>query len=407
MSPLDSLEANPQVAGVHLRTVPRVTKLRVMHVVNHFDTGGTEYGILKVIKGLNGGLFEHQLCTTRGFNEDFVQRKGLEHQVCSVGRIDAGAQFLVPRLVRVMRSYQPHIVHSRNWGTIEAIPAARLARVPVAIHSEHGHELDTLAGYSFRRRVLSRLAYCLADSVCTVSEELREYHARQARMSAKRIRVIPNGVDTVRFMSRPDRRARLRNEFGLPVDAFVIGTVGRMVRIKDHGTLLRAAKALLMNGLDVHVLLAGGGPELADLCAQADHVPELRNRVRFLGESDRVPDVLNAMDVFVLSSISEGMSNTLLEAMATGLPVIATCVGGNPELLGDVGAGWLFEPGDVDTLRGHLTRLIAEPSLREQLGANARRRASEYFALDRMIEQYRHLYTDLAKRRGLLAASEA
>jgi sugar transferase (PEP-CTERM/EpsH1 system associated) len=394
-SPLAPGSRRPSRSGMNV--------LRVLHVVNRLDTGGMEYGVLKVIEGLDWELFEHRLCATRGFNPEIVRLRHLENQVCTVGRPNAGAQFLVFRLARIMKEYRPHIVHSRNWGAIEAVIAGRLARVPVVVHSEHGYELEILSGFPFRRRVLCRTAYAMADAVFTVSRELSEYHARQVGLAPGRIRVIPNGVDTLRFADRPQQRASLRQQFGLPADSFVIGTVGRMVPIKDHATLLRAAETLVARRIEVSILLVGTGPELSGLRQSVENSSALRERVRFLGVSDQVPDVLNALDVFVLPSISEGMSNTLLEAMASGLPVVATRVGGNPELIEENRSGWLFAPRDVGDLTERLARLSRDPALRRQLGAAARQRALDYFSLDRMLEDYRKLYLDLAERRGASA----
>lgn len=379
------------------------TRLKVLHVINRLDTGGTEYGVLKLMKGLDYPLFEHRLCTTRGFDPQVARRLNLEKNVYVAGRSDARLQFAAFRLARIMRAYRPHIVHSRNWGAIEAILAARLAGVPVAIHSEHGYEVDMLAGLPRRRRLLRRAFYAMADSVFTVTEELRSYHASQAWLSPEKIRVLYNGVDTFRFAARPEVRLRVREQLGLSAGSFVVGTVGRLVPIKDHPTLLKAAEALIRGGLTVSVLLVGAGPERARLEQLVEDSPNLRGRVVLTGATENVPDLLNAMDAFVLPSLCEGMSNTLLEAMASGLPVIATRVGGNPELVQENHSGWLFAPGDVNDLAAGLGRLAHSRNLRCTLGAAARLRAVTQFGLDHMLESYRNLYVELARRRRIPA----
>ena len=389
------------VAAAESQPLARSCALRVMHVINRLDTGGTEYGILKVIAGLDKATFEHRLCTTRGFDPGLVKAHRLDGKLFIAGQSGAERQFLLFRLARIMRAYRPHIVHSRNWGTIEAIPAARLARVPVAIHSEHGYEVETLAGLPRRQRLLRRVAYAMADAVFAVTGDLRSYHARQAWVSPEQIRVIPNGVDTRRFAPRPDQRRDARDCLGLLADSFVIGTVGRMVPIKDHPTLLLAAELLVGRGVDVRVVLAGSGPELARNQQRVESSAALSGRVRFLGGSDKIPDVLNALDVFVLPSLCEGMSNTLLEAMSSGLPVVATRVGGNPELVEDDGSGWLFSAGDPMDLAVRLERLAHDTELRKRFGAAARQRAVAQFSLDRMVADYRKLYLELAGRRGI------
>jgi len=379
--------------------------LRVLHVIDRLGMGGTEYAMLRMIQGLEGAGFEHRICTIRGFDGDLARAQGLTDKVHVAGRTDAGYQFVLGRLIRVMRACRPHIVHSRNWGAIEAIPAARLARVPFAIHSEHGYELDMLSGLPARRRIFRRAAYAMADAVFTVTEELRRYHARQAWIPAERIHVLPNGVDTARFAPRPEKRNEIRERLGLPKQSFVVGTVGRMVKIKDHRTLLDAAEILASRGVAIHVLFGGSGPERSSLEEACASSASLAGRVKFLGSVADVPELLNAMDVFVLPSIKEGMSNTLLEAMASGLPTVATRVGGNPELVGEDRFVWLFEPGNVTDLAVRLGRLAGDPGLCCELGEAARERAASQFSLDGMIARYRDLYLAVASRRGIRAGS--
>jgi sugar transferase (PEP-CTERM/EpsH1 system associated) len=381
------------------------TRLRVLQVITRFRTGGTECGIGKLMLGL-GHRFEQRVCAVRGADEQFSRLASPDAPPLVAGREREGFQFLVFRLARIMREFKPHIVHSRNWGTIEAIPAARLARVPLAIHSEHGYELDTLNGIPWRRRLLRRAAYAMADAVFTVSQDLRRYHARQAGIAEERIRVLHNGVDLERFCPRPEMRSVVRQKLGLPMDGIVLGTVGRMVPIKGQGLLLRAAATLIQEGAGVFVLLVGSGPELERHRDFVNQSEALRGRVVFAGESQQVGELLDAMDVFALPSFGEGMSNTALEAMASGLPVVATRVGGNPELVDEGHTGWLVAAGDLEGLTGRLRQLCENAQLRRQFGVQGRQRAAESFSLAEMLDNYRKLYVELAARHGLLPAPE-
>jgi sugar transferase (PEP-CTERM/EpsH1 system associated) len=296
-----------------------------------------------------------------------------------------------------MRQYRPHIVHTRNWGAIEAVVAAKLAGVPVVIHSEHGYEVDMFAGLPLRRRLFRRLAYSMADAFFAVTRELRDFHARQAWISPERMGVLYNGVDTQRFAPRSEWRAAARKELGFGTDSFVVGTVGRLVPIKDQQTLLQAAALLATRGVNVRVLLVGSGPERERLQSLATGA--LAGRVCLVGDSGKVAELLNAMDVFVLPSLKEGMSNTLLEAMASGLPVLATDVGGNPEIVENNVNGCLFSPGDATWLANKLQSLAQSPAFVHQLGTAARNRAIDSFNLSLMLESYRSLYLQLAARR--------
>ena len=396
-----------QQQGSQASAAASAVPLRVLHVVNRMDVGGTEAGIAKVIAGLGDSQFSHAVCTARGHNTAYVHQSGLDGRVFDATREEGKSQFLVRDFARIMKTYKPHIVHSRNWGAIEAVFAARLAGVPVAIHSEHGYELDMLDGLPLRRRLLRRAAYSLADAVFTVSSDLRTYHARQGWISPSRIRVLANGVDSQRFSPSKNRKAAIRASLGLPANTIVIGSVGRLVPIKGHAALLDAAEILLQRGIDLSVALVGDGSELRQLRAKTAASPYLASRVHFLGASKDVADALTAMDVFVLPSISEGMSNTLLEAMSTGLPVVATRVGGNCELVEHRAAGLLFPVGDVRELAGHLERLAVDREYRETLGASARARILANYRLDSMLDNYRSLYKELAARRGISALQTA
>ena len=385
----------------------RAGDLRVLHVVNRLDLGGTESGILKVIAGLGDSEFSHAVCTARGHNAAYAIQHALEGRIFDAGGPESKNQFLVRSFARIIRGFRPHIVHSRNWGAIEAVFAARMARVPIVIHSEHGYELDILSGLPLRRRLLRRAAYSLADAVFTVSADLRAYHARQAWISLGRLRVLANGVDSERFAPSLERRAAFRARLGLSPNTLLIGSVGRLVAIKGHASLLDAAEILASRGTDLAIALVGDGPELQKLRARGAALPHLASRVHFLGASKNVAEILNGLDVFALPSISEGMSNTLLEAMSAGLPVVATRVGGNPELVADRVSGLLTEVGDVRELATHLEVLSADPDLRSRLGAAARAAILADYRLDSMLDRYRKLYKELAAQRGVLAIQPA
>jgi len=179
------------------------------------------------------------------------------------------------------------------------------------------------------------------------------------------------------------------------------------VPIKDHATLFRAAERLAAHKIDVRVVVAGTGPERERLDAVVNASAALAGRVSFVGASENVPEILNALDIFVLPSLMEGMSNTILEAMSCGLPVAATRVGGNLELVQEGRTGVLFAPGDDGQLAAELELLAANEELRRNYGAAGRRRVLEDFSLDKMLAGYRKLYRDLAARKGVLKEARA
>jgi sugar transferase (PEP-CTERM/EpsH1 system associated) len=373
--------------------------IRVMHVVEAFGIGGgVENGIANLIEHVDPHSFEHVLCAvfqvgpmTERYPLDRVPLVSLDQR-----RARARSQFWP--LVRMIRKVKPDLVHSRNWGAIEAVFAARWTGIR-AIHSEHGVEADQSAE-PWRRRWLRRAAYASADRVFSVSQELQENLARRNGFARRRIGVIHNGVDVRRF--RPDAEAgkKLRAELRIAADEFVIGCVGRMSPVKDYRTMLRATEIFSRNCQSWRLLLVGDGPERAELERVVAGSDKLRSRVQFLGTTDRVVELLNVLDVYVLSSIIEGISNSLLEAMATGVPVIATHTGGTPEVVVDRQSGLLAPVGAPEELAERLISLYRQPQERQRLGRAGQRRASEEFSLDSMVRRYEEMYTGVASRRA-------
>lgn len=378
--------------------------IRILHVLNRLDVGGTEKGIAKIIKGLDPDLFQHSICTLRGTAP--VARSWIpDVKITDAGREREGFQFNVQRLTGVMRAICPTIVHSRNWGGIEGPLAARLAGVPVIVHSEHGYELDMKDGLPLRHRIMRHVAYRCADAVFTVSRELRDFHAAQAWWDPDSMGVVRNGVDGDKFSPSPEVSSRIRLQLGVRRDAVVVGFVGRLIALKDVKTLLLALESVVPEKPDVHGLVVGSGPELASLQDYVAASPTLRGRVCFAGPREDVAELLQAMDVFVLPSLMEGMSNTILEAMSTGLPVIATNVGGNPEIVIDSECGYLFKPGNVAALCQKLLTLLLNGEQRRKYGEEARRRVLATFGLEAMLWHYHELYLGLATKHGAITGA--
>lgn len=377
-------------------------RLRILHVFSFVGLGGTELTALRIIASLDPQRFENLVCGLRGFDANVAPVRYPGIQLVPPSARDGKSSPSVSSLLDIIRTHKPDIVHSRNWGAIESVPAAWFARVPAVVHSEHGYEMDTLTSLPLRRRVFRRFAYGLADVVFAVTDELRKFHARQAWVSSGRIRVLTNGVDTEVFAPQPHVKTSARGKLNIPVERFVIGSLGRMVPIKNHVAILKAAESLLLRGIDAHALLVGSGPELQTYKSYVKQAAELAGRVTFLGATEKVAEALSAMDAFVLPSFSEGMSNTLLEAMSCGMPVVATRVGGNPEVVEANCSGLLVNSGETEELADCLTQLAQDAALRERLGAAARARILEKFSLQRMVSAYSQLYLDLGERAGVL-----
>ena len=271
---------------------------------------------------------------------------------------------------------------------IEGLLAAPLAKVPLVVHGEHG--TLQLRGY---QRWVQRRAWSAADKVLAVSTRLAERMSAETGFPLPKIQTIRNGVDLARF-GRVSRFAA-REVLGLPPGEPVIGTMGRLVPVKDQASLLEAVRLLNDQGLQPTVIIAGEGPLRSDLEAQAT-AAGLIDRVKFLGHRPDPEVVMAALDVFVLPSISEGLPNTVLEAMASGLPVVVTRVGGVDELLEHGVTGFLVPPREPNALARTLGTLLRDGALQRSTGTAARIRAETEFALSAMIRRYEALYTTAA-----------
>jgi sugar transferase (PEP-CTERM/EpsH1 system associated) len=372
--------------------------IRIMHVLESLGVGGgVETGVANLIEGMDRKRFDHILCAVFRIGP-WIDR----FRIVPVVPLEQKGKRLaiqVGPLTRVIREMKPDIVHSRNWGALEAVIAARWVRRCRVIHSEHGVEVDP-ASEPRRRAWFRRVAFEMADRVFSVSSQLRDTLARCTGFSARKIGVIHNGVEIARFRRDPDLRRRYRAELELGDGEFAIGCVGRLSRIKDYPTILRAAERFEQFCPSWRLLILGGGPERQELEELVAAKPVLKRRVRFLGPSDRVPEFLNAIDAYVLPSIREGISNSLLEAMAARLPVIATDTGGNPELVVNGESGMLFPVGDSERLAELLRLLYQQVETRERLGTQALERVSREFSLDSMISKYEQMYQELTGERA-------
>jgi sugar transferase (PEP-CTERM/EpsH1 system associated) len=296
---------------------------------------------------------------------------------------------------------QPLIVHSRNWPAYDAVPAARVARVPLVVHGEHGREAADPDGRNNRRnRIRRALAPLVSHFVC-VSDDLRRWLVEDVRVPPAKVTTIHNGVNIARFGQAGQLESRVK--LALPAHAFIVGTVGRLDPVKDQAGLIRAFATARAAHPEALLVIAGDGPCRSDL-QQLAAALGLTDRVRLLGSRDDIPTVMSALDIFALPSLGEGISNTVLEAMASGLPVIATRAGGNPELVEDGVTGVLVPRQDLGALAAAIAGYVDDPGLRQRHGHAARQRATAQFGLERMVQSYSDLYAGLAGRRFVRSA---
>ena len=359
-------------------------RLHVHHVLLSLEPGGLENGVVNVVNGLDPARFRSSVCCLQrsGPFAERIHGDGVAVQSMGLGR---GNDWRLPlRLASLFRASRPDIVHTRNAEAFfYAGVAARLAAVPILIHSEHGRTFNDRPLRFRAQRLLSRWT----DGIFAVSEQLRQDLIRHVGLPSARVDVLHNGVDLKRFETFEGAPARAA--LALPEQAFVVGSVGRLVAVKNYSMLIRAFA--MLQRADARLVLAGEGPErgaLEQLAAELGVAP----RVHFLGHRDDVALVLAALDLFALPSRSEGMSNTLLEAMAAGRPVVATRIGGNPEIVRDGLDGELLPSDDAPAFADALGRFALQPARCVEMGANARERVRSRFSIEAMVDRYECYY---------------
>jgi glycosyltransferase involved in cell wall biosynthesis len=289
------------------------------------------------------------------------------------------------RLARLFRRERIQIVHTHNpQPLIYGAPAARAARARV-IHTKHGANPD-----GGRRLTLLRSSARLVDAYVAVSEITARIARERREAPEERLRVIENGIDLDRFHPDADARAAVRAELAIPPGAWVAGTVGRLSAEKDQALLLRAVAPLLDE--ETRLLVVGDGAEAAALGALARSLPAGRF-IHLLGARSDVPRLLTALDAFVLSSRTEGLPLVIPEAMAAGLPVVSTAVGGIPMVIDPGATGFLVPAGDEAALRDRLRDLRDRRDEARACGQRAREVALRRYSADRMARDYFALYT--------------
>ena len=370
--------------------------VKVTQIIHSLNPGGLENGIINLVNNMDDFKFENTICClTQG--GDFEKRLNKNIKVSKMFKKPGNDYQLYIKLIKYLKEIKPTIVHTRNWAGMDGIIAAKMARVPIIIHGEHGFEIADLISQNRKRKFIRKLVLStMVDKIVTVSKNLKNRLINEIKIKPEKIIHIPNGVDTNKFNIY--RKEFTRKKFGFKKEDFIIGIVARLDPIKNHKTLISAFKEIVTIHPNTNLVIVGDG-SLRNKLENQTYQLGIKNKVIFMGERDNVPEILKTFDVFVLPSLNEGMSNTILEAMATGIPVIASNVGGNPELVIDGRTGFLFPTNDVESLVQKIKTYILHPELKQKHGYNAHKRVEEKFSLDQMVRRYEELYLELVERK--------
>jgi len=390
----------------------------VVHVLYRLDVGGLENGVVNLINRMPAERFRHAVVSLTEVTDFRLRIQRPDVQCIALHKPAGHGLTIYKQLWQVFRELRPAIVHTRNLAALEAQIPAWLARVPVRIHGEHGRDVSDLEGGNRKYRWIRRLFSPWVQRYITVSADLERYLVDGVGVSPKRVTQIYNGVDTHRFHPRTqstpampwpgstetgDTHPLERQQTGDThlLKPLILGWVGRMQPVKDPLILVDVLHRLVQEDPArrgwLRLVLIGEGPLREPAMARLRELG-MEDLAWLPGSRDDIPELMAAMDIFLLPSLGEGISNTILEALACGLPVIASNVGGNPELVQDGQTGALVPVGDAAALQAAVRRYLDSPETLRQHGAAARRDVEQRFSLEAMVAGYQHLYEQALAR---------
>ena len=366
----------------------------IAHVMHRFDVGGLENGVVNLINYLDPKCYRHAVIALTEVT-DFRQRiRRSDVQFFSLRKPPGHALRIYPALYRLMRQLRPAVIHTRNLAALEATIPAWAAGVRVRIHGEHGRDVGDFDGSNRTYQLVRRFYRPFVTQYVAVSRDLTSYLTERIGIPAARVAQIYNGVDTQRFKSDGGRSTMAGCPFDDP-DFWIVGHVGRMQPVKDQLALahafIMALKAEPALRTRLRLVMIGDGPLRGETQALLNQAG-VGDLAWLPGQRDDISSILRGFDCFVLPSRGEGISNTILEAMATGLPVIATNVGGNAELVDTGQTGELVPAADAGAMAQKILAYARQPELARRVGRAGRARVERLFGLDTMVQHYKTLY---------------
>lgn len=362
----------------------------IVHIVHRFDTGGMENGMVNLFNTLPPQRYRHTVVALTDYS-DFRHRITAQPvEFHALHRAPGHGLGWMLRLWALLRRLKPDLVHTRNLAAMEAQFVVAAAGIRATVHGEHGRDIFDLYGQNRKYNLLRRAARPFVSNYIAVSRDLEAWLRSTVGVPPRKLHQIYNGVDSVKFHPR----AGVRPESAHP-DSIVFGSVGRMVGVKDYPTLTRAFIRLVREqperAMRARLAIIGEGPARAE-CQALLQQADLAHLAWMPGERHDIDAIMHMFDVFVLPSKNEGISNTLLEALASGLPVVATAVGGNVELVTDGVNGTLVPAGDEVGMAQALLAYLDDPARIAEHGGNARRHAEQHFSIAAMAEAYARVY---------------
>jgi len=367
----------------------------IVHIVHRFDTGGMENGMVNLFNTLSPDRYRHTVVALTDYSDFRHRITAQQVDFHALNRAPGHGLGWTLRLWKLLRQIKPDLVHTRNLAPLEAQFVVAAAGIRATVHGEHGRDVSDLYGQNWKYNLLRRAARAFVSNYIAVSQDLATWLRLAIRVPARKIHQIYNGVDSDRFHPREGTRPDILPPGFADGDAVVFGSVGRMAEVKDYPMLVRAFIHMAQQQPDLagraRLVIVGEG-QTRQACQKLLDEAGIANLAWLPGERHDIAAVMQALDVFVLPSRNEGISNTILEALASGLPVIATAVGGNVELVQDAVNGVLVKAGDAEDMAQALLGYLHSPARIAEHGQQARMVAEQRFSIPTMAEAYSTVY---------------
>lgn len=372
----------------------------VAHVIHRLGTGGMENGLVNLINHMPRERYRHVIVCLQGYTNfrQRIQRDDVE--IFDVDQHDGHDLKSYYRLYKILRNLQPDILHTRNLSALESQMIGAAARIKGRVHGEHGRDIYDLHGRNRKYNLLRKMIQPFIGQYIAVSRDLAEWLQNVVGVSTHKITQIYNGVDSLKFYPRDEAQVAIGPKGFTGKELIIIGSVGRLAPVKDFPTLIKAFHRvgnLWPEGRSrLRLAIIGDGPARSE-CEHLVAALNQGEQVWFAGDRSDIPELMRGLDVFVLPSLGEGISNTILEAMASGLPVIATAVGGNPELVAPGLTGTLIPSDDSEAMAQALLAYVKDPARRAQEGRAARTEIETRFSMNAMVRSYLAVYDQALK----------
>jgi len=362
-------------------------KKNLMLITHDVAIGGLQQVIVNICRTIDRNIFNVTVLCLRDFGEYLPEIEALGIKVVLVSETIKTDYFLFYKIAKILRAYDIDIVHTHNTQPfIDGTLAALFARVKTIIHTDHARSFPDKRRYMFAEWLMAHFAY----KVVGVSDHTTENLANYEHIPKKKLTTIVNGIDDTKFKVHVDRDKKLI-ELGLRKNGPIIGLGVRLSKQKGLTYLIQAMPSIIKCFKDISLLIAGKGALLKSLKREVCELG-IDNYVFFVGPRIDMHEIIQLLDIYVLPSLWEGLPMVLLEAMASGCPVVATNVGGNASVINNRENGVLVEPGNPNLLASEIIDLLSSAEKMKKYGVNGRKTYERHFSAEVMTKKYEKLY---------------